>query len=153
MNIQSIVNMMNEKKLLESEKLRDSYEDYYETVRNIEMHARPVIRNMSFDEAVHESICMAYKYIETGGTPDKFIPIIEKKAKRFAVRRKSKIEEREKNRQLNESDSTPGYGKGKGKGFCRKSPYVVPKITHNTEDEDHESDSIEKSKDDNPEDK
>lgn len=145
LNVTSICNIMNEKKLIESEKLRDSYEDYYETVRRIEIKAKHVIRNMSFDEAVHESICMAYKYIETGGQPDKFIPILTKKAKRFAVRRKSRIEERENLRQQQNSQNiSNGKGKGKGKGFCRKSPYVLPNISTKSEDSD-DSDSIEKS--------
>lgn len=148
LNVTSICNIMNEKKLIESEKLRDSYEDYYETVRRIEIKAKHVIRNMSFDEAVHESICMAYKYIETGGQPDKFIPILTKKAKRFAVRRKSRIEERENLRQQQNSQNFvqngKGKGKGKGKGFCRKSPYILPNISTKSEDSD-DSDSIEKS--------
>lgn len=146
LNVTSICNIMNEKKLIESEKLRDSYEDYYETVRRIEIKAKHVIRNMSFDEAVHESICMAYKYIETGGQPDKFIPILTKKAKRFAVRRKSRIEERENLRQQQNSQNfvQNGKGKGKGKGFCRKSPYVMPSIDNKKSDVSDDSDSIEK---------
>ena len=149
---------ISERKLIESEKLRSSYEEYFDTVSKVFDIAKARTRNMSFEEGIKESIKLTYQYLETNGTPDKFFPIIEKKAKRFATRRKKTIESRKNRPQEscnNSEDSEteadqPHYGKVKpcgGKNICRKMPQVrltTTSMKQKTEAEASDEDSIKK---------
>lgn len=147
---------LSERKVIESEKLRSSYEEYFETVSKVFDIAKARTRNMSFEEGIKESIRLTYQYLETNGLPDKFFPIIEKKAKRFATRRKKTIESRKNflNSANNSEDSDtevghPHYGKVKpcgGKNICRKMPQVrlTTASMKQKSEESNDSDSIKK---------
>lgn len=149
----------NEKKLMESQKLRETYEDYFGTVYSIYELAKARTRNMTFEESIKESVKLAYEYMQTNGHPEKFFKMSEKKAQRFATRHKKSLEahlskqgsktckksRREAHSEESDSDSVdnrnessePVYKACGGKGVCRKNIYHHIKLTTKKNSEIH----------------